>query len=284
MDNLQWLEWRKKGLGASDAPIVMGVSKFKSLDALRKEKLFGISTQKETAAMRRGKEMESEALRYFMGETGYFLEEQKCYEHPERNWMRCTVDGINEEEKVLVEAKVPTGDLYDEVPPMYYPQCQHLMEVLSYKKMYFLSYNEKGGKILEVPYDVGYINKLIKKEQEFWDEIQSGFKKMESVAHWKKIKDDLTVVREALKASEELYKESIKELKERENFLLSDALLFTDGVPATGNGLTLYRKARQGAVDAKKIKNETGVDLELYRKEPIYTWSLLLDENPTDLA
>lgn len=283
MDKSQWHEWRQKGIGASDAAVVMGVSKFKSLNDLRKEKLFGISTQKETAAMRRGKEMESEALRFFMGETGYLLDEQKCYEHPKRNWMRCTVDGINEAEKILVEAKVPTGDLYNEVPLMYYPQCQHLMEVLDYKKMYFISYNEKGGKILEVPFDANYTKNLIAKEQEFWNEIQSGFKKMDDIEHWKKIKDDLTVIREALKASEVLYKDSIKDLKERENFLLSDALLFADGTPATGNGLTLYRKARQGSVDAKKLKAETGVDLELYRKEPIYTWSLQLnDENEED--
>ncbi len=281
MQNSQWLEWRRRGIGGSDAPVVMGVSRFKTLDQLRKEKLFGISSQKETAAMRRGKEMESEAIRYFCGETGYFLDEQKCYEHPERNWMRCTVDGINEEEKILLEVKIPTGDLHDEVPKMYYPQCQHIMDVKSYEKMFYLSYNEitKKGKILEVSYNTAYVKTLVEKEQDFWCEIQSGFKNMGSVEHWKKIKDDLAMVRDALKASEALYKESIKELKEQENFLLSDAMLFADGVPANGYGMTLYQKARQGAVDAQKLKDETGVDLELYRKDPTYLWTLQLDIN-----
>lgn len=286
MNHSQWLEWRRNGLGASDAPVVMGVSPFKSRDALRKEKLFGITTQKETPAMRRGKELESEALRFFMGETGVFLEEQKCYEHPERPWMRCTVDGINEEEGILVEVKVPKGDLYDSIPRAYYPQCQHQIDVVkavlgahgrNLKKTYLVSYNETGGKTLEVSYDTDYIKTLVEKETEFWNEIQSGFKSMEKVNHWESIKKDLVEVREALQAAESLYKESVKELVDQEKFLLSDAILHADGIPSQGYGMYLYQKERMGAIDAEKIKEETGVDVDLFRKPSSFSWKLEVD-------
>ena len=284
---LEWMQWRRKGLGGSDAPVIMGchVGR-KSLDSLRKEKLFGISDQKETPAMRRGKELESEALRWFMEETGIFMEEQKCYEHPERSWMRCTVDGINEKEGVLVEIKVPTGDLYDEVPKPYVPQCQHTMEVVAsrfkdirFRKMFLVSYNERGGKIIETSSSEEYTKIMVEKEEAFWNEIQMGYKNMEHEKHWKKIRDDLEIVRNGLEAAKMIYEDQIKGLKETEALLLSDAILHANGVPAEGFGLILQQKIRLGLVDAEKIKKETGVDIELFRKEPKYNWSIDIVKN-----
>lgn len=38
MEHKEWLEWRKLGLGASDAPVVMGVSPWKTRHQLWLEK------------------------------------------------------------------------------------------------------------------------------------------------------------------------------------------------------------------------------------------------------
>jgi len=263
MEKQAWLEWRKSGIGASDAPTIMGVSPYKTINQLWKEKVIG-GDQEDNAAMARGRAIEPIAFEFFVGETGIFLESQKCYEHPERNWMRATTDGINEAEKVLVEIK-SCRDLHDEVPKHYYPQLQHQMEVVGYDKMYYVSHNGIEGKILEVEKDPEYVKELIRKEEEFWERVQSGAKDMTGNTDWLHIKDRLAFL--------EVQK---NEIKEEESFLLSQAILFSDGVPANGEGVYLAQKTRKGSVDYKKIQELQAVDLESFRKPDTNYWNLSL--------
>ena len=286
MNQQQWHDWRRQGIGASDAPAVMGCHiGGKSIAQLKEEKLTGISTQKVSAAMQRGNDLESEAINWFVTQTGYLLETQKRFEHPERPWMRCTIDGIDEENGILVETKV-TDKIYEEVPVPYVPQCQHQMDVVTaakkdkrYKKMYFVPWSPTlgTGKIIETVVDEEYTSVMVQKEQALWDEILTGFQDMEKVEFWTQIKEDVSVIDNALLAAKKLYKESIKDLEERRVQLLSDAILFANGTPARGQGLKLYKKSRQGSVDATRLLNEKGVDINLYRKDPTFTWSLELE-------
>lgn len=265
MNEQQWLDWRRSGLGASDAPIIMGVSPYKSLNQLWKDKVLG-EKQEDNPAMARGRALEGPALDFFMSETGIFMETQKRFEHPERNWMRCTIDGINEEDKVLLEIK-SCNLLHEEVPERYYPQLQHQMEVLGYDKMFYLSYNGVAGKILEVKKDEEYVKRLVQKETDFWEKVKLGCKSMEDDENWIFIKERF----KALKIQKE-------EIKEEEAFLLSQALLFSDGIPSVGNGLVLAYKTRKGTINYKKIPQIEALDLEHYRGPDKNYWSLELQE------
>ena len=261
----EWAQWRSQGIGASDAPVVMGVSPFKTINQLWKEKVLG-AKQQDNWHMARGRALEPLALDFFMSETGYLVESQKCYEHPERNWMRATMDGINEKEKVLVEIK-SCRFLHEEVPVHYYPQLQHQMEVVGYDSMYYVSYDGRNGKILHVKKNEEYIADLVKKEEEFWEKIKAGAKDMSDDENWVYIKERMTAV-----------DEQMKELKEEESFLRSQAILFADGVPASGNGLYLTLNSRKGNVEYSKVPELEGVDLETYRKEPTNYWRLALQK------
>lgn len=261
----QWHEWRQAGIGASDAPVVMGVSPFKTINQLWKEKVLG-EKQEQNAAMARGNAIEPIALDFFVAETGHFVESQRCFEHPEKNWMRATMDGIDEKEKILVEIK-SCRDLHDEVPKHYYPQLQHQMAVVGYPTMYYVSHNGIDGKILEVERDDEYIKLLMEKEEAFWEKVQLGAKDMSGDENWKAIQERLIIL-SAQKA----------EIKEEESFLLSQAILFADGAPAMGEGIYLAHKTRRGAVDYKKIPELNSVDLEQFRREDVKYWSLDLQK------
>ena len=36
-----WKEWRREGIGASDAPVIMGVSPYRKIGSLMREKILG---------------------------------------------------------------------------------------------------------------------------------------------------------------------------------------------------------------------------------------------------
>jgi len=89
----EWLEWRFRGIGASDAPIIMGRSPWKTPYKLWIEKTTGISDFSGNKATQRGHDLEESARQTAELELSMvFL--PKCYEHDEYPWMRASLDGI----------------------------------------------------------------------------------------------------------------------------------------------------------------------------------------------
>lgn len=275
MDQQKWHEWRANGIGASDAPVIMGVSPWKKERELWEEKVFGKQVQKETAAMKRGKELEPFAVEFFMKKTGIFLDEQKCVKHPEKEWMRATLDGINEAEKVLVEIK-SCKNLHEEVPKHYYPQLQHQMAVVGYDKMFYLSFNGEDGKILEVEKDEKYIQELIKKEEEFWKSVvekiepEPLYLDMDGDINWREISERYIKVKELMKG-----------LREEEDFLKSQFILFADGKAAKGYGVSCKKSPGRDFVDRDRILKECGIDINLYKKRGKPYWKYLICKKNT---
>ena len=266
MDQKKWLKWRQEGIGASDAPVIMGVSPWKKEAELLEEKILGNNKQKENPAMRWGKEMEPLAADYFTGKMGVIITEQKCVIHKTHPWMRATLDGINEEEKILVEIKA-AKNLHEEVPKHYYPQLQHQMEVVGYDSMYYLSFNGIDGKILKVKKDPKYVQKLLEKEEQFWEKVMKKelpYLDMEKNQDWKEISERFLQV-----------KREMKELKEEQDFLKSQFVLFADGRAAKGHGVSMKRGSRGGNVNEKKLKEETGVILDDYRGPSVSYWKYI---------
>ncbi len=180
-DTPEWHEFRQNHIGASDAPVVMGVSPFKSRKQLWKEKVFGVQ-QKANGAMLYGKMKEEEAREAFERETG-FLVFPKVLEHPEHDWISASLDGLDVEEKFLVEIKCPrsnidqfvdAGNMVHTVPEKYFPQIQHQLFVTGLDLAYYYTYYGNGhGTIAQVRRDDKYIDLLLEKEKEFWEYVQT---------------------------------------------------------------------------------------------------------------
>ena len=70
----EWLEWRHQGIGASDAPIIMGESTWMWPDALRIKKRLPVRDEGPTQAMATGIALEPEAQRHYCDKAGIIVE------------------------------------------------------------------------------------------------------------------------------------------------------------------------------------------------------------------
>ncbi|MGH9151351.1 MAG: YqaJ viral recombinase family protein [Acidimicrobiales bacterium] len=91
-----WLGWRRQGIGASDVPAILGLSKWASPWSVWAEKVGLLpldDTQSDYAEF--GHYAEAMVGPWFQDRTGLFVAgEQMQMEHPLEEWRRCTVDGL----------------------------------------------------------------------------------------------------------------------------------------------------------------------------------------------
>lgn len=185
MNHQQWLEWRRHGIGASDAASIMGVSPWKTVDQLWEEKIEAINKQEENDNMRYGKEREEEARQAFESMTGHIVFPDKKYMHSELPWIRATLDGIDLDEKVMVEIKNPNKKDHlvacnHKIPNKYIPQCQHQLFVKNLPWMYYFSYYRDEGIVVVVERDQLYIDQMLEKHHKFWKCVQERIRPSES--------------------------------------------------------------------------------------------------------
>ena len=140
----EWLAYRQDKIGASDCPIIMGVSPWQKPGDLYKNKL-GITKLEKNWAMQRGVNLEGPAREAFMLESGIYVE--PCVGECEKNtWMIASFDGLSLDDKVAVEIKCPGKKDHDlalngQIPEKYFSQLQHLMAVSGLECIYYYSFN-----------------------------------------------------------------------------------------------------------------------------------------------
>jgi putative phage-type endonuclease len=167
-----WLAWRRDGVGASDAPVIMGVSPWTDLEELRREKGGPPEDRPPNWAMRRGTRLEPEARALYVRRTDIRVT-PLCLEHGTRRWMRASLDGISDDGRVLLEVKCPGAVDHararsGRVPDKYVPQLQHLLEVSGAEVCHYWSFREGEGVLVEVAPEPAYIAGLVEREDGFW--------------------------------------------------------------------------------------------------------------------
>jgi putative phage-type endonuclease len=111
-DTQAWHDWRRKGIGATEAGKVRTGRK-------GSQTLFRVKTGKEeerdfqSAAMVRGKDLEPEARAAYMDEVGITVK-PACVENIKTPWLRASLDGISNDRKTIVEIKCGKT-IYDSV-------------------------------------------------------------------------------------------------------------------------------------------------------------------------
>ena len=175
----EWLDWRHDGIGASDASAVMGENRFRSANALMKEKRNPVKKSFQSAAMARGTALEPEARRRYISRTGIKVK-PVCVQSTQYDWLRASLDGITEHFDAGVEIKCGRSAYWSAVksrsiPEYYYGQVQHIMAVTGlYALDYWCYWPDNPEILLTVERDDDYIDRLLNKEQQFWDNVQSG--------------------------------------------------------------------------------------------------------------
>ena len=176
-----WLEYRKQGIGGSDASVVCGINRYKSLVELWMEKTNQLSAQEAGEAAYWGTQLEPFVRAEFTKRTGievnlanYILQSE---EHP---FMLANLDGICEVPDVgtcIFEAKTASaykaGEWEDTIPDEYALQIAHYMAVTGYAGAYIavlIGGNTFKWKFVER--DEELISMLIELESAFWNHVQ----------------------------------------------------------------------------------------------------------------
>jgi putative phage-type endonuclease len=101
-----WHRWRQQGIGASDAPVIMGDGAFKTPRTLWSIKTGRMQEGAAGLAARRGRELERLARRVYEQQTGTQME-PLCLVHDELEWMRASLDGLSFDGSIVLEIKCP---------------------------------------------------------------------------------------------------------------------------------------------------------------------------------
>ena len=173
----EWREWRHKGIGASDAPTIMGENRFKSATQLLKEKREPARDSVQNEAMARGIQLEPEARRRYIAKTGRDVR-PACLQSTRHDWLRASLDGFAINHGSVVEIKCGQSvyrraSQSRSVPDYYYGQMQHILTVTGLDSLDFWCYwPGYSDLLLPVERDDAYIERLLNRELEFWRLVQ----------------------------------------------------------------------------------------------------------------
>ena len=177
----QWLEYRRKGIGGSDASVVCGINRYKSPVELWLDKTNQIPAEEAGEAAYWGTLLEDVVRSEFSKRTGinvkqvhYILQSE---EHP---FMLANLDGVCEHPEFGTcgfEAKTASAykasEWEDGIPDEYQLQIQHYMAVTGYRGFYIavlIGGNTFRWKFIER--DEELISMLIELESDFWYHVQ----------------------------------------------------------------------------------------------------------------
>jgi putative phage-type endonuclease len=171
----EWLSWRRGGIGASDAPVIMGVSPWQKEGDLLLLKTGQRMERPANSAMERGKTLEPVARLAYVNHSGIAVEPM-CVQSRQHDWMRASLDGLSADGQHVIEIKCPGEKDHSQaaagrVPKKYYPQLQHILAVTGLGEIYYWSFRFGHNVLLKVERDDAFIDALLEKEVAFWARV-----------------------------------------------------------------------------------------------------------------
>ena len=170
-----WLKLRKNGIGGSDASAVCGLNPWRSPIDVYMDKTKEKIEDKDSEAMRVGRDLEDYVAQRFTEATGKKVRRMNAVlSHDEHEWMIADLDRVIVGEDALLECK--TANAYKaeawadgKVPEQYEIQCHHYMAVTGKKKVYIaclIMGIDFVWRVIERDEEI--INDLISIEKDFW--------------------------------------------------------------------------------------------------------------------
>ncbi len=187
-----WLRWRHDGIGASDAPALMGQNPWRSTAALFAEKVapprYGFARPRRPAPVvadlfgappqREDNGLEAQARRLYRQQHGSAVA-PLCLVSQERPWQRASLDGIDLAEQRLLEIKCGSATYAEvarsgRVPGHYVGQLQQTLAVTGWDSIDFWVWLP-GRPPLLIPErrDEGYIATLNACGAAFWTRVEA---------------------------------------------------------------------------------------------------------------
>ena len=175
MSREEWLDARRKGIGGSDAPAIMGASPWATPLTVYADKMGAAPEKEETVAMRFGRDAEEIVARWFAQDTGKKVRRVNAIlQHPQHPWMLANIDRKIQSESAGLECKTTSAFNRTDfegghIPPYYYWQCVHYMAVTGFQRWYLAGIHGNDGFYhYEIPRNEAHSNMLITREEDFW--------------------------------------------------------------------------------------------------------------------
>lgn len=276
----EWLEYRKSGIGGSDASVVCGINRYKSPVELWMEKTDRLPYQQSREAAYWGSLLEELVRTEFTKRTGIEVKTVKQLLRNEENpFMQANLDGICEHPEFgtcIFEAKTASAykaaEWNDTIPDEYMLQIQHYMAVTGYKAAYIavlIGGNTFRWKFIERDEEI--ISMLIELEKNFWKHVQNDIppqldgskasaeflaecfpnsisqSKIELPESAKKLISEYNAACKLL--------EEINEKKQKSENLLKE-MLGENEVGTSGNNVITWKSMSQERLDSKTLKAE----------------------------
>lgn len=171
----EWLNYRKKGIGGSDAGAICGLNRYRSPIDVWADKTGRAKEKPDSEAMRVGRDLEQYVADRFTELTGKKVHRRNAIiqsdEHP---WMLANVDRVVSGENALLECKTANACGADgwadgQVPQSYEIQCHHYMAVTGADRVYIACLIMGIDFVVRViERDEAVIRYLTAIEQDFW--------------------------------------------------------------------------------------------------------------------
>lgn len=300
-DRKEWLKWRQTGIGSSDAPIIMGETKWRTPVELYMEKIADEPKEDDSNKWIKEKGNQVEARLRSLFEAVKCETFEPCRIMLAGTPLLASLDGRSVDKRRIVEfklvgnggkaaAKNPDLKKWDmakagKVPDDYYHQVQHQLLVSNADVLFYCCYlydaEDKGFKnpmtldrmcIVEVKADLAWQKDYIQKAAAFWDCVEKKITPGLSKDDFKELKSATKLVTKflQLKKKYEVIDSQIEELK-TEILTLAKA----DGHPnLICKGVKIQNIQKQGSVDYSKVPQLAGVNLDDYRKSGSNYWQI----------
>jgi len=270
-NTFEWDLWRGTGIGASEAPIIMGVSPYCTALQLFNEKSTGIKKDNSDKEFifQKGHDLEAYG-RVIFNEKFNLNMIPEMWESANHSFLHASLDG--RDGNTIWEGKYMGKKNFELVKetgaPLvhHYPQIQHQLYVSGADFCYYMVYldNMNDWFVCKVYPDIDYIGVLVAKEINFWNMLVE--KKAPELSN----KDEVQVKNEKLIELLEAYEHNyikLQSLKAIEDGLKEEIKMLKTHSKMRHKNITITESITKGTVDYKKIPFGDDIDLEKYRRK-----------------
>jgi putative phage-type endonuclease len=286
----EWHAWRREGIGGSDAPVVEGISPYRTPRQLALEKRgqdVDAEEDDNEFIFSKGHRTEGVIRAQFRELTGAEMT-PLCVEHPELAFVRASLDGFDDKfgilEGKLVGQAVLEAARGGEIPAHHFSQIQHQYAVLGDvdRAQWFGHDGKKSGVLVEVKRDNEYIKRLLDKEHQFWEMLKSGGLPALTDRDYL-VPDDQRLLHELREA-----KEFAENAQAAYEIARAKAARHYGHVRIQGAGIKLLKSTRQGSIDLLAVPEIAAAveavrqtlpleHIEKFRKKSSESWSVRIE-------
>ena len=177
MDHETWLQYRKKGIGGSDAGSICGLNPYSTAISVFQDKTqLQVEEKADNEAMRQGRDLEEYVAKRFTEETGKKVRRANAIFYQEENpFMLANVDRLIVGENAGLECKTASAYSADKwkdghIPESYEIQCHHYMAVTG-ADAWYIACVVLGKEFIwhKIERDEEVVQMLMQIESDFWN-------------------------------------------------------------------------------------------------------------------